>query len=119
MSLLDGPHTVIVTPMNRTKNAYGTYTLTRQTPVEVKRVAVDPFGAGTYGTLEGSGADDGDFNDQLIIRGRSKWPGGIRSIVEYEGREYDQVGEAKIFKRGSRRTHHFVVRIKARGAEVK
>jgi len=116
MSLLDGPHTVIVIPMKRVRNAYGTYTLVRQTPVPVKRVAVDPFAAGTYGTLE---SDAGDFNDQLICRGRGEWPGGIKSIIKYDGHEYDTVGVPKIFKRGSRRTRHFVVRMKARGAEVK
>lgn len=117
MSLLDGPHTVTVIPMQRVKNGYGTYDLVRQTPVPVKRVAVEPFNAGTYGDVEDE--DSGDFNDQSIVRGRGIWPGGIKSIVVFEGVEYDTVGLPKKYVRGSKRTHHFQVRIKQRSAEVK
>lgn len=120
MSLLDGPHTVIVIPKVKHRNAYGSYTLTDGDPITVERVNVHPFGAGTYGTLEGSN-DDAQFNDQLTIKGRNPavWPGGVRSTIEFDGEIYDQVGQAKYFQRGSRRTNHWLVRMKARGAEVK
>jgi len=118
MSLLDGPHTVIVTPKVKRRNAYGSYTLTDGDPITVRRVNVHPFGAGTYGTLEGSD-DDGQFNDQFVVKGRGEWPGGIRSTIVFDGQEYDQVGVAKKYIRGSRRTNHWLVRMKARKTEVK
>lgn len=116
MSLLDGPHTVTVIPKVKRENAYGTYTLTDGDPIDVTRVNVHPFGAGTYGTLEGEGAE---FNDQMVVKGRGTWPGGIRSIIEFNDEIYDQIGEAKYYTRGSRRTNHWLVRMKKQGTVVK
>lgn len=118
MSLLDGPHTVTVIPKVKQKNAYGLYTLTDGDPIVVTRCNVHPFGAGTYGSLEGDGAE---FNDQMTIKGRTPevWPGGIRSTVIFNGEKFDQVGDAKYYQRGSRRTRHWLIRIKKQGTEVK
>lgn len=100
--------------MVKEKNKYGTYDLVRGEPVELDEVSVQPFGGGTVGNLE----TDTTVRDQFTIRGSKVWPGGVKSIVIYDGVEYDQDGKAKEHKIGVN-TRHFQVRIKARGAEVK
>lgn len=105
---------VTVIPMVRTKNKYGTWDLDRGEPILVEGVSVQPFGGGTVGNLE----TEDTIRDQFTIRGTGTWPGGVKSIVIYEGVEYDQDGKAKDHRIGVN-TRHFQVRIKARGAEVK
>lgn len=106
--------TVTVIPMIKSKNKYNTYDLTRGEPIVVEEVSVQPFGGGTVGNLE----TDDTVRDQFTIRGAGSWPGGVKSLVIYEGVEYDQDGKAKDHRIGVN-TRHFQVRIKARGAEVK
>lgn len=122
MSLLDGPHTVTVYPMVvEGKDRYGKPILVRGegivlSPETDTGVDVQNYGAGSLSGLESDTEDS--VNDQKTIRGRLPWPGGVHSIIEYEGVEYDQKGLAKEYKRGVR-TQHFMVRVKRRGAEVK
>lgn len=124
MSLLtDGPHTVTVIPMMITgKDKYGGWATERgegieRSPENGRGVAVEPYGAGSLSGLE---ADDGSsVNDQFTVRGELPWEGGTKSIIVFNGDEYDQLGLPKEFTRGSSRTHHFVVRIKRRSAQVK
>lgn len=59
-----------------------------------------------------------DLTDVKVIRGKGTWPGGVHSIVEIDGEEYDQIGKVKKRQTGYY-TKHFEVRIAARGAEVK
>lgn len=108
--------TVTVIPMVKVKNKYGTWDLERGEPIEIEEVSVQPFGGGTVGNLEG--ADGTTIRDQFTVRGSGNWPGGVKSIVIYDGVEYDQEGLAKQHKIGIN-TRHFQVRIHARGAEVK
>ena len=108
------PHTVTVVPMIRTRNKYGTYDLTRGEPIVKEEVSVQPFGGGTYGNLE----TDSTINDQWTVRGSLPWPGGVKSIIIWEGVEYDQVGLPKEHTIGVG-TQHFQVRMSRRGAEVK
>lgn len=117
MILDNGPHTVTVIPMDTAgKDKYGGWKLVRGTPIELPSVSVQPYGAGSLSGLESD--DETAVNDQLSIRGRLPWPGGTKSIVIYEGEEYDQQGLAKEYKQGYR-TQHFLVRIKRRKAQVK
>lgn len=115
MRLLRDPQSVVVYPMVVTKTKYNTWKKTKGEGIKVEDVTVEPFGGGTMGNLE---TDDAKVNDQFTIRGHGVWPGGVHSIVEFEGEEYDQVGKVK--KHGiGQFTRHFQVRIAARGAEVK
>jgi hypothetical protein len=57
------------------------------------------------------------------VIGRGPWPGGLYSRIAWQQdpsaeREFDQVGEARIYS-VRRRTAHFDVILKARGAEVR
>lgn len=123
MSILDnGPHTVTVYPMVlQGKDRYGNPKKVRGLGVIMEGVTVQNYGAGSLSGLE---AEDGtSVNDQKTLRGslnegRPTWPGGVHSIVEWEGVEYDQKGLAKEYTQGLR-TKHFMVRLKRRGAEVK
>lgn len=116
MSLLDnGPHTVKVIPMVAVKTRYNTWRKEPGDPIIVEGVTVQPFGGGTQGNLE---TDDQKVNDQWTVRGRGPWPGGVHSLVEWEGQTFDQVGKVKNHSIGQF-TQHFQVRIAARGAEVK
>lgn len=115
MSLLDGPHTVTVIPMIiEGKTVYGTWKTVRGEGIEVPFVTVAPHGTGSFSDMESSNT----INDQMSVKGKGEWPGGVKSIVVFEGVEYDQEGLPKEFTRGVR-TQHYVVRIKRRGAEVK
>lgn len=110
-----GPHTVKVTTMKPEKTIYNTWKKVPQEPIEIKGVTVQPFGAGTLGRLE---TNDDSVRDQWVVRGHGVWPGGVHSLVEFEGEMYDQVGKPKIRSIGQF-TKHYQVRIQARGAEVK
>lgn len=122
MSLLsDGPHTIIVYPMVKTKNRYNAWELSKGAGITLEGVTVQNYGAGSLSGLESD--DETAINDQKIVRGSLSeelphWPGGTHSIVEWEGVEYDCKGLAKEYIQGIR-TKHFMVRLKRRGAEVK
>lgn len=124
MSLLTaGPHTVTIFPMMITgKNKYGNWETERgegieRSPENGRGVAVEPWGAGSLSGLEA--ADETSVNDQFTIRGELPWEGGTKSIISWNGAEYDQLGLPKEYTRGSYRTHHFVVRMKRRSAPVR
>ena len=119
--LTNGPHTVTVYPMVGTKNKYGTFDLTRGEGIVLEGVTVQNYGAGSLSGLESD--EETSINDQKTLRGAltdelPAWPGGMHSIVDWEGVEYDCKGLAKEYKQGLR-TKHFMVRLKRRGAEVK
>lgn len=118
MSLIhNGPHTVIVYPMIVSgRNKYGEWSYTRGEGISVEGCTVQNYGAGSLSGLESE--DETSINDQKVIRGSLPWPGGVHSIVEWEGVEYDQKGLPKEYGQGVR-TNHFLVRIKRRSAEVK
>ena len=118
MSLLKrGPHTVVVYPMvvGPERDRHNKPIMVRGEPVIVKRVTVQPFGIQSFGINE----KEGIANTHYVIFVRAGvWPGGLHSIVAWDGREWDQYGEIKEHRVG-RHTHHDVIRIKARDAEVK
>lgn len=118
MSLLDsGPHTVTVIPMVITgKTKYGTWATTRGEGIVLTGVTVQPYGAGSLSGLESD--DETSVNDQKIVRGVLPWPGGTKSIIIFEGEEFDQQGLPKEYTQGLR-TQHYMVRIKRRRAAVK
>lgn len=117
MTLLEGPHTVTVYPMSVTgKTKYGTHKLVKGAGIIVEAVTVAPFGSGSFSNLESE--DETSVNDTFTVKGQGIWPGGVKSIILYEGVEYDQEGLPKNHTRGVR-TKHYVVRMRRRGAEVK
>lgn len=115
MSLLDnGPHAVTVTVMTGTKNQYNGWDLTPAgDPISVSGVSVQPVTdeevASSGGTIE--------ITSKRII-GRGPWPGGVHSVVHWNGRDWDQQGEARIYGM-SERTGHFDVIVHSRSSEVK
>lgn len=116
-ALTNGPDTVICTPrvvvgQDRT----GSNKLGPGTPVTYRGVSVQPAGLAAFGKAE----DDGYINaDYIIIKALvPEWVGGPHSTVKWNGDDYDQVGVVKTFHRG-RRTKHQVIKLKARGTEVK
>lgn len=117
MSLLEGPHTVTVFPVSVLgKTKYGTHKTIRGAGIIVESVTVAPFGSGSFSNLEAE--DEASVNDTFTVKGTGVWPGGVKSIILFNGKEYDQEGIPKVYDRGVR-TKHYVVRMKARGAEVK
>lgn len=115
MSFLDrGPHTVVVTPKLKVLNRYNDYDLVDGIPVTVSGVSVQPVARRTLNSL-GNGTQ---VNSTHRIIGRGPWPGGVHSTIEYDGRVWDQSGEAEVHNTGWR-THHFTVLIRAQSAEVK
>jgi hypothetical protein len=103
------------------KTKYGTHNLVRGegvvlSPETGTGVDVQNYGAGSLSGLESD--DETSVNDQKVIRGRLPWPGGMHSIVLWNGVEWDCLGLPKEYTRGAR-TKHFMVRIRRRGAEVK
>ena len=118
MSLLDsGPHEVTVYPQVVTgKNKYGTWNTERGEGVVLTGVSVQPYGAGSMSGLESD--DETSINDQKTVRGVLPWPGGVHSIIVFEGEEFDQIGLPKEYTQGVR-TQHYMVRIKRRGTAVK
>lgn len=118
MSLIDnGPHTVTVFPMIlEGRDKYGNWNKVKGDGVVLEGVTVQNYGAGSLSGLESE--DETSVNDQKVVRGVLPWPGGVHSIVEWNGVEYDQMGLPKEYTQGVR-TQHFMVRIKRRGAQVK
>lgn len=117
MSIIPGRKNVRVIPMIKTRDPqYNGWKLTRGVPVEVKDCTVQPFGVDRMSRAESP--DEPTVDDQFTVRGRGVWPGGVKSIVEIDGEEYDQVGIAKRHTIGIY-TKHFFVRVQLRKAEVK
>lgn len=115
MSFLDhGPHSVVVTPKVKVLNRYGDFDLIDSAPVTVSGVSVQPVARRTLNSL-GNGMQ---INSTHRIIGRGPWPGGVHSTIVYDGREWDQSGEAEVHNTGFG-THHFTVLIRAQSAEVK
>lgn len=116
MSILDqGPHTVTVIPKTRVKNRLNTWELIPGEPVEMVGVSVQALGAAP--TKPVSEAVQTGLGEQvrtnLRVLGRGPWPGGPYSEVIWEGRVYDQEGEAAVYSM-SARTQHFSVVLTAR-----
>lgn len=112
MSILDkGAHEVTVVPRIETTGEYGEVVLTDGAPVVVPGCQVQPVSA--------EEADSLGAQATTIYRvlGRGPWPGGIVSRVEWDGRTWDQIGEARKYTNG-RRTQHFDAIIRARSTEV-
>lgn len=108
MSLLSQPpHTVVVQPFTRVDGRYGDAWEPAGDPVEV-RCAVQPISAEEIERL----GVQADTTMRILCR---EWPFGPHSLVTYNGREFEQVGEARQY-RMSRRTAHDDVVIRAVGA---
>lgn len=113
MSLLDRPsHKVVVTPQVKEPNRYGGNDLVDGDPVTV-RCNVQTVSVEEIQALGGNVA----LTTYRCI-GRGPWPGGHKSMVKWDGREWSQLGEARKYSQ-SRRTRHFDAIIQARTAEVK
>lgn len=116
-ALTSGPDTVTCVPrvivgQDRT----GSNILGAGEPVTYYRVSVQDAGLSSYTKPEDNNVIQADY---LIYKPlEPAWVGGPHSTVIWEGVEYDQVGIVKRFRRG-RRTNHEVVKIKARGTEVR
>ncbi|WP_461024676.1 hypothetical protein [Thalassiella azotivora] len=101
-----------MTPTVAGRDRYNAPTYTPGTPVEVRGV-VQPVQADE---LQALGAAQTETVYRFI--GRGPWPGGVHSTVTWDGREWDQLGEAKVYSTG-RRTGHIDVLLRARTSEVR
>jgi hypothetical protein len=116
-ALTNGPDTVtciprVVVGQDRT----GSNKLGPGTPHTYSGVSVQPAGLAAFGSAEDPGYINADY---IIMKAITPaWVGGPHSTVMWNGEEYDQVGVVKRFMRG-RRTKHEVIKLKARGTEVK
>ena len=120
-ALTRGPHTVVCTPrivigQDRTgSNKLGpgpskTYT----------GVYVAPAGLAAFGQAEDVRTGGTVVNSDYVIMKAlvPRWVGGPHSIITWDGNEYDQVGVVRTYSRGAR-TKHEIIKLKARGTEVK
>ncbi len=108
MSLLDrAPHTLTVTPKILETDRYGGTKTVDGEPVEV-RGSVQPVSS------EESGALGVQVDTTYRFIGRT-WPGGPHSTALWDGRTFDQQGEARRYSM-SPRTAHVDVLLTARGA---
>lgn len=113
--LLDrNPHRVTVTPMRVVKDSMGS-TLVPGDPISLE-VFIQP--------LDSDEVDDLGLQSKTSCRiiGRDGWPDGISAKVHidkgpYEGRTFDQDGEARRYGM-SPRIYHYDVIITSRGTEV-
>ena len=118
MSLLNGPHTVLVLAKERVQDAMG-YELVDRPPIRVTGVTVQAS-FGQSGAID-EYHDGTQVRSALKIFGRGHWPGGVNSVIRVEngthaGREFDQDGEAIVFDR-SPMTAHYEVNLTARAPE--
>lgn len=112
VSLLDrGVHEVVVTPRVKTVGEYGETVLADGLPVAVSGCQVQPVTAEEAESLNVSATTT------YRVVGRGPWPGGLVSQVSWNGRLWDQVGEARVYTNG-RRTAHFDAIIQARTTAV-
>lgn len=114
MSLLEsGTDVVTVTLTKKQKNQRNTYDyvpdLSRSYThmVNVRAVSMDVA------------HDDGTQAVSVYKFRVRNWEGGIHSRIYWNGREFDQIGEAKPHLTGSDTMQHVEVRMQARSAEVK
>lgn len=112
MTIIPRTHVDVIPMVALADERYGGYKKVRGVPVRVDDVTVQDE------PVDRRVRDTEGIEDIKVIRGKGEWPGGINSIVVFEGEEYDQIGKARIRKIGYY-TKHFQVRIRARGAEVK
>jgi hypothetical protein len=101
------PHTVLVQPHKAIDGRYGQDWVPDGEPVEVE-CAVQPLSADEAERL----GVQANTTMRIICR---RWPYGPHTLITYNGREYEQVGEARQY-RMSRRTAHDDVIIRAVGA---
>ena len=103
MSLLDnGPDTVTVTPRTAVAGRAGTTDWTLGTPQAVP----------------GGRVQETDVQGGYRWIGRGPWPGGPHSLVTWDGRDFDQVGEP-LTRRASAGVEHVEVTLRARSVEAR
>ncbi len=105
------PHEVVVTPRIRTRDAGGAPVWADGTPVAVRAV-VQPLTA-----VERVDLGLATETTRKVLT-PEHWPGGLHSRITWDGRDWDQVGEARTYVTGRRSQHDEVV-IKARGTEAR
>ena len=105
-----GPDTVAVYPPAKTKNSVGGWDYEHpENPVAVKTgCTVQPLA-----TEEGENQNINPF----VLRCRGPWPWGSTTRIVWEGRAFDQDGEAKVHAIG-RFTSHVEVHLLARSGVV-
>lgn len=105
------PHTVTVTPRERTRGAGGDTLWVDLDPVEVR---------GTVQPLSAEESYQLGLTSEVVYRFLTvgPWPGGVHSRISWDGREWEQLGEALHHTTG-RLTRHIVVRLRAKGAEAR
>lgn len=111
MSLLDfPPHVVLVQPYKRADGRYGDTWVADGGPVQVAG-ALQPQSAEEAGSASlGLSADT-----TWLFLCRS-WPYGPHARVTHDGREFEQVGEARRYRMSARTSHDDVV-LRAVGAD--
>lgn len=107
--LINPPHTLVVTPVVASEDRYGGTVLTPGVPVTV-RGSVQPVSAEEAESLGVQAATSYRFIGR-------EWPGGVHSTAVWEGRTFDQQGEARRYSM-SPRTAHVDVILTARSSEV-
>ena len=118
VSLLNGPHTVLVFTKERVEDAMG-YELVDRPPIRLTGVTVQAY-FGQSGAID-EYPDGTQVRSSFKVFGRGHWPGGLNSVIRVEngthaGREFDQDGEAVVFDR-SPMTAHYEVGLTARVPE--
>lgn len=104
-----GPHVVTVQPMRQADDRYGPGAWEADgDPVQV-RGALQP-------AAETETAAPGVQTDTQFTFITRRWPYGPHTRVVYDGREYEQLGEARRY-RMSPRTSHDDVRLRVVGAD--
>ena len=118
MRLLDRPpHEVWVTPKVRTVDKYGEAVYVDGDRVGPIPCAVQPF---TSGQNNVTGVKIEKYGTQVKVGYNVyalEWPGGPSSTVEWQGRKYQQDGEAQVYSM-SANTAHVKVGIIAQDVEM-
>lgn len=114
MNLLDNPpHVVVVQNMKRTQNARGLYEdVPDGEPIQV--------GCSVQSVREWSSAEEIPVNGlQLLTLCRifaRDWPGTVRSVVLWDGFQWETVGSPQHFIVG-KRTHHWAITVRRLGGD--
>lgn len=111
VSLLDGRHTVTVTPkVAAGKDSVNGTRYVDGTPVLVK-CNVQPIGTDEANNI--------DLQVHTVYRvvGRGAWPGGSKATISWNGRPFDQLGEALVYSM-SPRTGHYELLMQAQEGPV-
>ena len=98
MSLLNGPHTVLVFTKERVEDEMG-YELVDRPPIRLTGVTVQAY-FGQSGAID-EYPDGTQVRSSFKVFGRGHWPGGLNSVIRVEngthaGREFDQDGELSL-----------------------